>query len=757
MNTSLQENYIIELFKRVLPYKLSIIILSILFMVAMKYYLYFIPSTYESYAIIKVNINENKVDTQDILRDSLFKTNTVGINQEMAILQTYQTNRQALNRVSFKVQYFIKEKYKRIELYKDIPIRIDAISNINIKFLHKLIKLIPVENGFILKVKDSEDLKVYPYDKMVKTPYFSGVVYHKKAFDYPIEIKLNGGNRHIYETIVKNSLLVSQLKLDTNLIKVAFQDTIPERANNYIDALVNVYINRSIKKKNSINSKILDFLNDRLEYTRKKLEISENELEKYQSKNKSIDPSIKSKDSVARLSDVEIALSEIQLKEQLIKNLKLFLKHNRNLSAIAPTLIEFKDEATLKLITDIQTLQIKEDELVLDFTDKYPPLIQLRKRIKVLRNQVGMNIQSLHTTLMSKQKNLMVRKNKYEKLLTQLPNKEKNLIHFRRNYEVNSKIYTYLLEQKSENELVKVATLSDYEAVDRAYNSYIPIKPKRMGLLILAGIMGGALGIFLAFLRSFFSNKIHKEEEISEVTRLPFYGRIPLFKENQPLPVGIVEAYHQLAVNLQFSKKEKEGNIVLVTSFGREEGKTTTVAHLSSIFAKTQCNSIVVDLDMLKPSLHQYFNMDLSYSGLSTYLSRQDNLGNIIFTTNYPNIDIILAGPKPPDPLELLQRPQLEELFIILKERYDYIFIDAPALSDLPELVDVMKLVDKNLVVIRENFSTKASVIKLNKIIEDEKLKNTGVIFKFSTSNERLKFLHRSKVIEVMNTPKMLT
>ena len=757
MNSSSQENYIIELFKRVLPYKLSIIIFSILFMVAMKYYLYFIPSTYESYAIIKVNINENKVDTQDLLRDSLFKTNTVGINQEMAILQTYQTNRQALNRVSFKVQYFIKEKYKRVEIYKDIPIRLDKVSNIHQKMIHQFITLIPVENGFTLKVKDFKDKTVYPYDEMVDTPYFSAIVYKKKKFTSPIEIKLNGSNRHIYEAIIKNSLLVSQLKLDTNLIKVAFQDTVPERANNYIDALVNVYINRSIKKKNSINSKILDFLNDRLEYTRKKLEISENELEKYQSKNKSIDPSIKSKDSVARLSDIEIALSEIQLKEQLIKNLKVFLKHNRNLSAIAPTLIEFKDQATLKLITDIQTLQIKEDELTLEFTDRYPPLIQLRRRIKLLRNQVALNINNLNSTLVSKRNSLVTQKQKYEKLLTQLPNKEKNLIHFKRNYEVNSKIYTYLLEQKSENELVKVATLSDYEAVDRAYNSYIPIKPKRIGLLILAGVMGAILGILFAFVRSFLSNKICKEEEITTITRLPFYGRIPLFKENQPLPIGMAEAYRQLAINLQFSKKENEGNIVLVTSFNKEEGKTTTVAHLSSIFKETQCSSIVIDLDMKNPSLHQYFNMDLNYSGLSTYLSRQDNLGNIIFTTNYPNVDIISAGPTPPDPSELLQKPQLEELFVILKERYDYIFIDAPALSDLPELVDVMKMVDKNLVVVRENFSTKASLVYLNKIIDEQQLKNTGLIFKFSAPHEKLKLLNRSKAVETPHTPKMLT
>lgn len=93
MNKSSNENYIIELFKRVTPYKWSILFIMIVFIVLMKIKLYFTPSVYESYAIIKVKVNENRVDNKDLLRDSLFKTNTVGINQEMAILKTFKINK----------------------------------------------------------------------------------------------------------------------------------------------------------------------------------------------------------------------------------------------------------------------------------------------------------------------------------------------------------------------------------------------------------------------------------------------------------------------------------------------------------------------------------------------------------------------------------------------------------------------------------------------------------------------------------------
>jgi len=729
MNRS-EENYIIELFKRVTPYKWSILTIMLLFIVLMKVKLYFTPSVYESYAIIKVKVNENKVDSKDLLRDSLFKTNTVGINQEMAILQTYQTNEKALKKIDFKVKYFIKDGYRKKEIYDTVPLKITNITKIEPKYIDKFITILPLKNGFSVDVEGVENNTTYAYDVEVETPFFSAVVSKNEEFITPIYIKLQGSSRRIYETIIKDNLSVSQLKLETNLIKVAFQDTIPKRANEYIDALVDVYINRSIKKKDSINSKILNFLNDRLEVTKKKLDIAESELEEYQSTNKNIDPSMNSKDSYEKLSDIELQLSEIQLKEQLISNLLIFIKRNRNLDSIAPTLLEFNAQSTLKLISDIQALQIKEDELSVEFTDKYPPLIKLRKRMRSIKRQVSLNIKNLKSTLKLKRKSLLKQKKKYEAILTALPKKEKNYINFKRNYEVNSKIYTYLLEKKSENELLQVATISDYEAIDKAYSSMIPVKPKRMALLILAGIIGLGLGVILALIRSLFKKKIQKKQEIEELIKLPLYGHIPLFKENKGINRAIEEAYRKLAINLQFSKKENEGNIVLVTSSIKGEGKTTTLANLTGIFRETKYRSVLIDLNLIEPSLHTYFSMDLPYSGMSTYLSRRDNLGNIIFTTHYSNLDIITAGPIPPDPAELIASSQLEELFSVLKERYDYIFIDTPSFEEVPQVLDLVKYADKSLVVLRENVSSKPLVEKLERAIKEKKLRNIGLVFK---------------------------
>jgi capsular exopolysaccharide synthesis family protein len=275
-----------------------------------------------------------------------------------------------------------------------------------------------------------------------------------------------------------------------------------------------------------------------------------------------------------------------------------------------------------------------------------------------------------------------------------------------------------------------------------------------MALLILAGVVGLVLGVVLALIRSLFKKKIQKRQEIEELIKLPLYGHIPLFKEKTGITRAIEEAYRKLAINLQFSKKEHEGNIVLVTSSIKGEGKTTTLANLTAIFRETQYRSILIDLNIIEPSLHKYFSMDLPYSGMSTYLSKRDNLGNIIFTTHYSNLDIITAGPIPPDPEELIASSQLEELFTVLKERYDYIFIDTPSYEEIPAVLDLVKYADKSLIVLRENVSSKPLVEKLERAIREKKLRHIGLVFKSTVKMSREDL--SKPLITQQNQPKRL-
>ena len=738
-NSIKEENYIIELFKLILPYKWLILIIMVLSILLAKIYIYFTPPIYESYAIIKVN-RDTPVATNngDFLSENLFRVNRADIQQEISTLKTYNINNKVLNKIDFRVQYFIEEAYRKVEIYDDVPIKITGLTNIN-DFKEKYIVFYPKKDGFTLSSNSKGESKLYAYGEGVETEYFKANIIKNREFKRPIYLVINGDNRRIYEGYIKRNLAINRVDLESDFLKVSFRDTVPKRADNYVNSLISAYVEHSLYKKENTNNKILKFLDEQLEKTRVKLELSEEKLRGYQSKNKSINPEIKSTNLFEKLGDIDLRLSEVVLKEQLIDNLKKYIDNNRNFDAIAPTLLEFNDQSTINLIDTLSTLQVEEDTLKLEFTDSYPRLIQIRKRVDGIKKKIALNIENLGAVLKIKRKNLLKQKSKYESILITLPKQEKKLISFQRSYELNSKMYTYLLEKKSENELIKVAAVSDYEIVDKAYTPPVPISPKKSMVFILAAIIGLTLGVFIALIRSMLMDKVKTQKDVEILTKLPIYGNIPLYKDKMLMNVSLEEAYRKLAMNLQFLKKEDEGNIVLVTSPIQSEGKTTTIVNLSFILQNTRYKSIIVDLDMHNPSVHEHFGMQQQYSGVSTYLSERDNLGNVIFTTNHPNLNIIPSGPTPPNPMELMLSPRLEELLTTLKREYDYIFIDTGSFDIAQESFYLMQYADINLVVLREDFSKKSSIADLEKIVREKQLKNVGLVLKTILKKQKKK------------------
>lgn len=725
--TKNDENYIIELFKTLLPYKWSIFFIMLLSIVFMKLFLYFIPPTYESFSIVKVKVNNNPMKTEDVLRDSINSASNVGVKQEMLTLQTFKTNQTAIEKVDFSIQYFIKKDYRYEELYKSSPITILLNDKKNLKKFNGKVVLTPKGKGFTLSSDKFGETAIFDYDKEILTPYFEGKIQKKLAVLEPIYLSFNGSPRDIHEKIIKKRLKVTQVDIEANLIKVAFQDTIRERATEYIQALVDAYISQNLEKKDDTNSKVLTFLDAQLETMKSKLEKSEAELQNYKSQNR-VEPTVKSQDSFEKLSAIDLDLSELTLKEKLAKNLMTFVRNNRNLDAIGPTLLEFNDQATIKFIDMLEELQQQEDDLTIQFTDQYPALITLRKKINRTKKKIILNVQNLRTTLSAKRANLEKQKAKYETILKDLPQKEKALIHFQRDYEVNSKMYTYLLEKKSENELIKVASTSNYEVIDDAYTPTKPVKPRAVILMIVAMIVGLIIAVFISLLRALFVDKVTTHKEIKLMTKLPVYGVIPLYDNVLFSTSRLKEAYHQLATNLQFSKQRDVGSIILVSSNMKGEGKTTTTVHLAGVFQNSNYKTIVIDLNLREPALHGHFGINQQFSGMSTYLSQQDNIGNIIFSTNYPTLDIIPAGPTPPNPSELMLSPRLNELFEILKDKYDYIFIDTAPYSEALETLYLMKFTTMNLVILREKVSKKSTITELERIIQEKGINNIGLV-----------------------------
>jgi len=728
-------------------YKWLIFILMFISTLLMFANVYTKPSIYSSTSVIEIKSKIKPSSSNDILMGALSFGGASKIEKEIELLKTFSINKNALDKIDFSVKYFHSKNYKDIELYKSSPITVKNISIFNKHIIGKKIILSPHQEYFTLSIKNSlkdflspssflelDENQKYYYGKVIKNEFFEITVDKNSNVKKEIKFILNGSSRKIYTDIIQKSLKIQQVKQNVPLIQISFEDSIPERANEYIDTLTQSFINASVQRKNEQNKKVLTFINQQLEKIKTALQFSENKLEAYKVTNKIIQPSIQAKKYIEKLSELEIKLAENILKQKLISNLLTFTRNNNNLDAIAPSLMELKDEPTLQLITSLQNLQLKKSNLETELTSQHPKIVTIQKQMQHIKSKIIYNLKNLKSLILQQNSSLKREKASYSAKIKTLPKEERKLVNINRDYQVSSGMYNYLLKKKTENELLIVSTQSDYRVIDKAYTNQKPIKPKKVLLMSVAPLIGLLLGILIATILQALNKTISSYSELKELTHLPILGLIPELNKKQ-VQVEVfndphsrfTESYRSLRNNLPTKMENEQGKVILLTSTIASEGKTTVTSNLASVFQMAGHKSIILNLDLRKPTIHNYFNLNHE-KGMSSYLSGKDTIQDIIFATKYTDLHIITSGPIPENPSELILSYKFIELLELLKERYDYIFIDSAPVGLVSDSIALMKLADQNLIIVRENFSEDEFLPSLNAIIEQHGLKNIGLV-----------------------------
>lgn len=736
------------------------LILSLMFLSSTLMFanLYFKPSVYLSTGILEIKSKSKPKMPNDILLSALSFGSSGKVEKEIELLKTFLINQKALEKTDFSVKYFKTKSYKDIEIYNTSPIKVTDISIYNKNIIGKKITLHPHNNYFTLSIKNSlidslfsfmspvtyikfDTKKKYLYGETIKNDFYQITINKDKKFNTAIKFILSGSKRRIYDDIIKKRLSVQQINPNAPLIEISFEDNIPSRGNDYINSLSQGFINTSVNSKNEQNNRVLTFINQQLAKIKTTLQDSEDKLEGYKTKHKIVEPSIQAKKYIEKLSELEIKLSENTLKQKLIRNLLSFAQKNSNLGAIAPSLMELNDKPTLQLITTLQNLQITADNLKTELTNKHPKVITIQRQMYHIRNKILYNLKNLKSLILQKYHSIKEEKLSYESKIQSLPKEEKKIVNINRNYQVSATMYNYLLKKKTESELLVISMLSDYKIIDKAHANSKAIKPKKTLLMLVSPLIGLLLGILLATILHGLNNKISSREELERLTNLPLLGLIPqLNKSKVNLEVyedsqsNFTESFRSLRSNLPTKTKEDEvAKVILITSIIASEGKTTITSNLASIFQMAGHKSIILSLDLRKPALHNYFDLE-NERGMSSYLRGEDSVQDIIFATKHTNLHAITSGPIPDNPSELILSSKLLELLELLKTRYDYIFIDTAPIGLVSDSINLMKLADQNLIVLRENYAEESFLSSLDDLIRKNKLENVGLILNRSKS-----------------------
>ncbi|NEW61088.1 polysaccharide biosynthesis tyrosine autokinase, partial [Sulfurovum sp. bin170] len=712
-----------EIFKILKEYRWLIFTTVILSVSFASTKVYLSKHLYSAFSVVKVKTKSE--NSQNLILSDKGTMAVVNIQEDIALLRTFYMNNKALNlkRVDFKVLYYTRNGYKSKELYRDIPIKITDIETIDERYIGAKLRVTQKEDGYtiefvhslkneimnklfkksLLKIDAKEPFK---YHEKIKTNFFSLKIHKLSNFDKPIDIIIYGDNRYVYDNIIRNNLEVVQIDDKIPHIQISYQDKVPSRAVSYIESLTDSFINESLAENRKQNNQILDFIDKELKKIKKLLKTSEKELENYRISNKIVYSSVQASTFIRELSSVDITLSENELKIKVVNNLLKLIENNYSFDAMTPSLVELQDSSALKLIDMLQEAQLTREELLADFTVKHPKIKKVDSKISTIRAKIILNIENLQKHILEKNKNLKKIKKSYETKIETLPTKERKMINIKRDYEVSSKMYNFLLEKRTENEILKVSNLSKYKIIDKAYSDFSPVGNKSKAILISSIFIGFLLGVLLIALHRIFSDKILTVKSIESYTEIPIYGVAPFLKSSEHLYIqkpSVVDSYSAIRTNIQLSKKQSK--VILLSSTMDDEGKDMATINLARSFARVDCKTLLIDLDIRFNSINRVLNVE-SHAGISRYLAGEmHSIYDIKYPTKYKNLTIIPAGDSSSSNISrLILSKGLPPLIEELKESYDYIIINTPPFGIFTDSKYIMRLSDINLTLFREGY-----------------------------------------------------
>lgn len=368
--------------------------------------------------------------------------------------------------------------------------------------------------------------------------------------------------------------------------------------------------------------------------------------------------------------------------------------------------------------TQMLTLEQKRADLLTRFASGHPSITAIDEQIAALKKLIG----NVDTRIES------------------LPQTEQEVVRLRRDVQVNNELYLAMLQSSEQLSLLKAGKVGSVRIVDTAAIPEVPVKPVKL-LVLAISLLGGLLvGAAAAIIKNMLFGGITDPHEIEQYAGLSVYATVPLSEAQRELSKKIrakshevsvlamahphepaIESLRSLRTALQFAMLEARNNIVILTGPSPGVGKSFISANFAAVLASTGKRVLLIDADVRKGYLHQYFGQQRD-GGLSELLSGSRGLADAIRRTSVPNLDFISTGAFPPNPAELLLSSRLGDMLQQCSTRYDYVILDAPPVLAVTDAAILAPLAGVAFLV------ALAGVTKTGEIIESaRRLAQSGV------------------------------
>ena len=724
----------------------------------------------------QVNIRKEKIYGMQTMvsikeeRNPFFTSNTSlvfnwgGVSDQVngisTVIQSRSHNELVVDKLEFYIDYLVQGKYNLIDSYGAVPFYVKinktkgqlANTLIGIKFLSptEYEIRIPFEGNSASLITYSNNsysnTTVQPKEYVRRCK--AGEQVTLPFLNWNLQINDNPGFYTGNEYFVRfndfdgtvsryRGVSVNADEKGGSILTLGMQGTNKARMVDYLNATVKMLIKIQLDGKNQFATNTIRFIDSTLIAMEMQLKQTGNELKTFR-KDKNIYEIEAGGAKVSdKIMDFDVEKDQVTRKIAYYNSLKSYLNNSTDYSRLpAPTVAGIEDPNVILHVSKLIALSaqrsemayaVKSDKMFKDFDNQ----------MQAVKSVLLENITSAKALLLTDLAMVNAKIGQAESTVKKLPEEQQELLKIQRKYDLSDNIYTEFLKKRNEAEIVKASNLSDIHFIDPAKDiGGGLIGPKTSVNYVLALFMGILIPLLFVFGIFFVNNSIQNTEDISKLTQIPLIGIIGVNKDSLSLAVfdkpksALSEAFRAIRSSLQFLYKKQQvsgSKTLMITSSISGEGKTFCSINIATVFALSEKKTVILGLDLRKPRLADEFNLK-NQTGVVNYLIKQNSLEEITHRTGVPNLDVILSGPIPPNPSELILSDAMREMILELKQKYDYIILDTPPVGLVSDALELAQFADVTLYIVRQNYTKKDMITLLNTRVKRGELNNASIV-----------------------------
>lgn len=518
-----------------------------------------------------------------------------------------------------------------------------------------------------------------------------------------------------------------------NVISFSVESHNPDFSRKVLDRIIENYNMAGIEEKQKKDQKTAEFVNERLNVITQELNLSESDIENYKRSNDLTDVGADAGKWMARTNGLESQIMGLETEIHLLGMTRDFINDPKNKGQLVP---ELNVGAGIPL-KEFNGLILQKMSLEVNAKGNNAALKQLDEQIGALRENMKVSLQKAYENSLARLQDLKKQVKISKSHLDLFPMHERQFGNIKRQQEIKEELFLFLLKKQEETNIALANSMPRAKIIDEAYSLSEPINLSKKKIVAIAFLIGLFLPFAVIMFLEKIKNKFETTGELEMLTSVPILGEVckksnaesPLVVKADGGSTSVAELFRLIRTNLQFVLGSTGSKVVLMTSTISGEGKSFVSINLASSLALLGKKTLLMGLDIRNPKLAEYLSLPQSV-GFTRYISDENvSLDSIIMRAPLEkNMDIIMAGPIPPNPSELLQSSRVDELFAKLREMYDYIIVDSAPVGMVSDSFTLDRVADATVYVTRANYTTHKEIRFVNKLYAEKRLPKMTLI-----------------------------